>query len=145
MPVRVSGSVSTRSASRRSARRRPDNAQKSLRSGVTTIRLVGSQDGIDFELKKQIDSGTFVGPRIHTAGRAICATGGPFQHEADGPAEFTKLVREEIKRGATWIKLGLSVGLSEPHGDIADSQLTDEELRAAIGAAHRNQIKVTRA
>jgi len=120
-----------------------DNAQKSLRSGVTTIRLTGAQDGADFTVKKMIDSGVFEGPRIHTAGSSIVATGGHGSTEVNGAAEFSRAVREQIKRGATWIKLGISGGISDTHGDIAASPFTDDELRTAIEVAHRNGVKVT--
>jgi len=120
-----------------------DNAQKSLRSGVTTIRLTGAQDGADFTVKKMIDSGVFDGPRIHTAGSSIVATGGHGSTEVNGAAEFAHAVREQIKRGATWIKLGISGGISDTHGEIAASPFTDDELKTAIEVAHRNGVKVT--
>jgi len=120
-----------------------DNAQKSLRSGVTTIRLTGSQDGADFTVKKMIDSGVFDGPRIHTAGSSIVPTGGHGKTEVNGAAEFARAVREQIKQGATWIKLGISGGISDTHGAIAASPFTDDELKTAIEVAHRNGVKVT--
>lgn len=120
-----------------------DNAQKSLRSGVTTIRLTGSQNGVDFTVKKMIDSGVFDGPRIHTAGSAIVPTGGHGQTEVDGAAEFSHAVREQYKRGATWIKLSISGGISDTHNDLAGSPFTDDELNTAIEVAHRNGMKVT--
>ncbi|MDM7955716.1 amidohydrolase family protein [Blastomonas sp.] len=120
-----------------------DNAQKSLRSGVTTIRLTGSDAGVDFTLKRAIDAGLFDGPRIHTAGSSIVATGGHGKTEVNGPAEFARAVREQVKAGATWIKLGISGGISDTHGDIGASPFTDAELTTAIEVAHRNGVKVT--
>ena len=120
-----------------------DNAGKSLRSGVTTIRMTGGQDGIDFTVKKMIDDGVFDGPRIHTAGSSIVPTGGHGSTEINGAAEASRAVREQIKRGATWIKLGISGGISDTHGDIAASPFTDDELKTAIEVAHRNGVKVT--
>ncbi|SNS41643.1 Imidazolonepropionase [Sphingomonas laterariae] len=120
-----------------------DNAQKSLQSGVTTIRLTGEDGGIDFAVKKAIDGGTFDGPRIHTAGESLVPTGGHGKLEVDGPAAFAKGVREQAKRGATWIKLGISGGISDTHGDIAASPFTDAEMKTAIEVAHRNGLKVT--
>ena len=120
-----------------------DNAQKSLRSGVTTIRLTGSQEGVDFTVKKMIDTGVFEGPRIHTAGSSIVATGGHGSTEVNGAAEFSRAVREQIKLGATWIKMGISGGISDSHGEIAASPFTDDELKTAIEVAHRNGVKVT--
>lgn len=120
-----------------------DNAGKSLRSGVTTVRLTGAQDGIEFAVKKMIDSGVYDGPRIHTAGSSIVPTGGHGSTEVNGVAEVARGVREQIKRGATWIKLGISGGISDTHGDIGASPFTDDELKTAIEVAHRNGVKVT--
>lgn len=120
-----------------------DNAQKSLWSGVTTIRLTGSDAGVDFTLKRAIDSGLFDGPRIHTAGSSIVATGGHGKTEVNGAAEFSRAVREQVRAGATWIKLGISGGISDTHGDIGASPFTDDELTTAIEVAHRNGVKVT--
>ena len=120
-----------------------DNAQKSLLSGVTTMRLTGSDAGVDFTVKRAIDAGMFDGPRIHTAGASIVPTGGHGKLEVNGPAAFAKAVREQVKAGATWIKLGISGGISDTHGDIAASPFTDDELKTAIEVAHRNGVKVT--
>ncbi|WP_448502852.1 amidohydrolase family protein [Sphingomonas sp.] len=120
-----------------------DNAQKALHAGVTTIRLTGSDAGVDFTVKRAIDSGMFAGPRIHTAGASIVATGGHGKLEVDGPAAFAKAVRSQVKAGATWIKIGISGGISDTHGDIGASPFTDEELTTAIEVAHRNGVKVT--
>lgn len=120
-----------------------DNAQKSLRSGVTTIRLTGEDGGIDFAVKAAIDGGTFEGPRIHTAGESVTPTGGHGKLEADGPAAISRAVREQIKRGATWIKLAISGGISDERGAIGASPFTDEEMKTAIEVAHRNDVKVT--
>lgn len=119
------------------------NAQQSLLSGVTTIRLTGEDGGVDFAVKSAIDTGFFDGPRIHTAGESIVPTGGHGKLEADGPAAISKGVREQIKRGATWIKLGISGGISDERGAIAASPFTDEEMKVAIEVAHRNGVKVT--
>lgn len=119
------------------------NAQKSLITGVTTIRLTGEEGGIDFAVKAAIDNGTFQGPRIHTAGESIVPTGGHGKLEADGPGAISKGVREQIKRGATWIKLGISGGISDERGAIAASPFTDDEMKTAIEVAHRNGVKVT--
>ncbi|WP_380874164.1 Xaa-Pro dipeptidase [Sphingomonas sp. DBB INV C78] len=120
-----------------------NNAQKSLYAGTTTVRLTGEDGGIDFAVKKAIDNGTFDGPRIHTAGESLVPTGGHGKLEVDGPYAFAKGVREQAKRGATWIKLGISGGISDTHGDIAASPFTDEEMKTAIEVAHRNGLKVT--
>jgi imidazolonepropionase-like amidohydrolase len=123
--------------------RMADNARKSLYAGVTTVRLTGENHGSDFALKGAIDGGAALGPRIHTAGEIIAATGGHGDLEADGAAAMAKVVREQIKQGATWIKVAISGGISDSHGSISASSLMPDEMRAVIDVAHRNGVKVT--
>ena len=119
------------------------NARLSLLSGVTTLRLVGEDHGTDFALRRAIDSGEVVGPRIKTAGEVIIPTGGHGSMEADGPYGFAHVVREQIKSGADWIKIAISGGISDPRGSISAAPMTDEEMSTLIEVAHRNGIRVT--
>jgi imidazolonepropionase-like amidohydrolase len=125
------------------ALRMAGNARLSLLSGVTTLRLVGEDHGTDFALRRAIDSGEVMGPRIKTAGEVIIPTGGHGSMEADGPYGFAHVVREQIKQGADWIKIAISGGISDSHGDISAAPMTDEEMSILIEVAHRNGIKVT--
>jgi formylglycine-generating enzyme required for sulfatase activity len=118
-------------------------ARKSLESGVTTVRIVGAQGGTDFSLKRAINAGAVPGPRIETAGEVIVPTGGHGNRAADGPAEFAKATRDQIRNGATWIKISISGGIADTIGSIDSSPMTGEELKAVIDAAHRNNIRVT--
>jgi imidazolonepropionase-like amidohydrolase len=94
-------------------------------------------------LKRAIAKGQAVGPRIESAGELIVPTGGHGSLEADGPAEFSKVAREQIKRGASWIKIAISGGISDTHGSISAAPMTDAELSTIIEVAHRNGVKVT--
>lgn len=125
------------------ALRMADNARKTLLAGVTTVRLTAEDRGIDFALKRAIDSGLALGPRIESAGELIVPTGGHGSLEADGPAEFSRVAREQIKRGASWIKIAISGGISDTHGSISAAPMTDAELSTLIDVAHRNGVKVT--
>jgi imidazolonepropionase-like amidohydrolase len=119
------------------------NARLSLLSGVTTLRLVGEDHGTDFALRKAIESGQVLGPRIKTAGEVIIPTGGHGSMEADGPYGFAHVVREQIKNGADWIKIAISGGISDSHGSVSAAPMTDEEMSTLIEVAHRNGIRVT--
>jgi len=142
----TSGSALANESDAGRALRMAENARLSLESGVTTVRLVGTRDGTDFALKDAIDHGTAIGPRIFTAGEILGTTGGhgirPGQG-LDGPYEVAKGVREQIRRGATWIKLAISGGIADSHGAIGASEMSVEELRAAVEAAHQRGVKVT--
>ena len=119
------------------------NARLSLLAGVTTLRLVGEDHGTDFALRKAIENGEVIGPRIKTAGEIIVPTGGHGSLEGDGPYGLARLVRQQIKGGADWIKIAISGGISDSRGSISAAPMTDEELSTLIEVAHRNGIKVT--
>lgn len=119
------------------------NARKSLLAGVTTLRLVGEDHGVDFAVRRAIEKGEIIGPRIKTAGEIIVPTGGHGSLEADGPYALAHAVREQIKQGADWIKIAISGGIADTHGSISAAPMTDEELKTLIEVAHRNGIKVT--
>jgi imidazolonepropionase-like amidohydrolase len=125
------------------ALRMATNARKSLEAGVTTVRLTGEEHGVDFALKASIERGDMVGPRIQTAGNIIVPTGGHGFLEADGPYGLGKAVRQQIKQGATWIKIAISGGIADTHGAISAAPMTDEELSTILDIAHRNDVKVT--
>ncbi|MBB5686875.1 amidohydrolase family protein [Sphingobium boeckii] len=125
------------------ALRMADNGRRTLQAGVTTVRLTHEDHGNDFALKAAIAAGQTLGPRIETAGEIIIPTGGHGFLEADGPYEFAKAARTQIKRGATWIKIAISGGISDTHGSISAAPMTDEELSTLIEVAHRNGVKVT--
>lgn len=125
------------------ALRMAHNAERSLQAGVTTVRLVSEHHGNDFALRRAITRGEAVGPRIETAGELIVPTGGHGYLEVDGPYAFARAAREQIKQGASWIKIAISGGISDTHGAIAAAPMTDDELRVLIEVAHRNSVRVT--
>jgi imidazolonepropionase-like amidohydrolase len=124
------------------------NARETLLAGVTTVRLTGERRHADFALKASIARGETVGPRIFTAGAGVICTGGHGHYqgekfEADGPAEFRKVTRAQLKAGADFIKVAISGGISGEHEEIRDSQLMPDEMRAVIEVAHGWGKKVT--
>ncbi|MBU0969337.1 MAG: amidohydrolase family protein [Proteobacteria bacterium] len=116
------------------------NAEKTLASGITTVRDMGGKNHIDIELKKAIDSGLTRGPRMLVAGRLICMTGGhgwPIGREADSPDEVRRAVREQIKAGADLIKLMATGGVLTPSVEPGSPQLSYEEMKTGIEEAHK--------
>ena len=124
------------------------NAVDGLRAGVTFVRNLGEARGVDFELKRAINAGALVGPRMFCAGRAVIVTGG---HgfagggtlEADGAEGFRTAVRSQLRAGADVIKLCITGGIAGEHEQIRDSQATYAEMEAACEAAHNAGRKVT--
>lgn len=133
-------------------------ARAGLMRGFTTIRDLG---GPVFGLKRAIDEGIVPGPRIYPSGAMISQTaghgdfrfrfelpratgGGPAHADslgataiADGPDEVRVRVREQLRNGASQIKLMAGGGVSSPatSGTIQTNQYTEAELRAAVEAA----------
>ena len=131
-------------------------AEATLMRGFTTVRDLG---GPSFALKRAIDEGLVVGPRIYPSGAMITITGGhgDFRsaHElprtlggpltiaeqlnasqlADSPDEVRMRTREQLLLGASQIKLTAGGGVASPHSPLDASTFTEEELRAAVQAA----------
>lgn len=139
----AAGAALTSETDPQMALRMAANARRSLLSGVTTVRLTGEEHGVDFAVRRAIEQGDIIGPRIKTAGEIIVPTGGHGFLEADGPYGLAHAVREQIKQGADWIKIAISGGIADTHGSISAAPMTDEELRTLIDVAHRNGVKVT--
>jgi imidazolonepropionase-like amidohydrolase len=121
------------------------NAALHLRAGVTTVRDVGSTDGLAVEIGRAVELGILSGPRVVAAGRAIAMTGGHgwfLGREADGPDALRRAVREEIKAGASCIKLMASGGVYGHAEEPGSPQLTVEEMRSGVEEAHKAGRKV---
>lgn len=131
-------------------------AERTLLRGFTTVRDVG---GPTFSLKRAIDEGIVVGPRIFPAGAMISQTSGHgdfrFRYEvprgsgndqghaelsgiaaiADGVPEMLRRVREQLLLGASQIKIMVGGGVSSHYDPLDSVQFTPEEIRAATQAA----------
>ncbi len=121
------------------------NARRHLRAGVTTVRDVGATDGLSVDVARAVELGVIPGPRIIAAGRAIAMTGGHgwfLGREADGPDAVRHAVRDEIKGGASCIKLMASGGVYGHAEEPGSPQLTVEEMRAGVEEAHKAGKKV---
>jgi imidazolonepropionase-like amidohydrolase len=118
-------------------------AARILRSGFTTVRDVGSFDDEASALKLAVELGVVPGPRILTCGRIVSATApggvifGSMYREADGPWEMRKAVREQIRRGADYIKFMATGARSVVAEDPEPAQMTREEMTAIVDEAHR--------
>ena len=117
-----------------------ENAQKTLRSGITSIRDLGGRDFLEFAVRDACNSGRQTGPTIKAAGRMICMTGGhrnAFGRVADGPDEVLKAVREQIHAGSDVIKLMATGGVMTPGVNPEDAHYSEEEMRVGVNEGHR--------
>lgn len=114
--------------------------RKGLERGVTTVRDLGSPDGMAKAMKDAAQKGYITIPRIITSNQAITMTGGHASNEAitverDGEWEIRKEIRNQIKKGADWIKIMDSKG-------YRGAEFSQEELNAAVDEAHRFHIPI---
>jgi len=103
-----------------------------LAGGVTSIRTTGSVEPYtDLELKKAIDSGLAIGPKMHVTGPYLEGLGSftPQMHELKDADDARRTVEYWISEGVTSFK--------------AYMHITPDELAAAVKAAHAHGIKVT--
>jgi imidazolonepropionase-like amidohydrolase len=131
------------------------NLEKVLMSGFTSAVSAGAPFGIDASMVLAIREGAIVGPRLVPGSRDVSTTGhandyAPWYwgvrepgalHLCDGPDEFRKAVREEIKEGARIIKMFVTGGHGVPR-DPERIEMTAQEMGAAIEAAHMRGAKI---
>jgi len=90
-----------------------ENCSRALNLGITSLRAVGEKDFIDVAWKEAFNSGQYIGPNLYTCGWFITTTAGHFLKsgcavEVDGPTEYIRTIREQIKNGVDFIKLNLT-------------------------------------
>ena len=128
-------------------------AQRTLDAGFTTVRNLGDNDGETISLRNAINAGIVPGPRIFTAAQAIGSTGGhadgtdgyrkdlagdpgPKQGIINGADDAWKAVRQHYKDGADLIKIMPSGGVLDESASVDNAQMTIEEVKAVVAAAH---------
>lgn len=133
-----------------------EEATKMLMRGYTSVRDVG---GPVFGVKRLIDNGKAVGPRIYGSGALISQTsghgdfrmpndrahrfGGTFTKGellgvgfiADGRDEVLTATRENLRAGASQIKVMAGGGAATAYDPLDVAQYTLDELKAAVEAA----------
>jgi imidazolonepropionase-like amidohydrolase len=119
-----------------------------LRMGITTVRDVGAFDDDLLHARRAIELGAFAGPRILACGRILSATSPGGAHfagmyrEADGPDEMRKATREQIRRGADFIKVMTTGARSVVLEDPEPAQVTRDEVATVVEEAHRMGFRV---
>lgn len=128
-----------------------------LMRGFTTVRDAG---GADFGLARAVEERFLTGPRILFCGKALSQTGGhgdmrgPGENfesclccaglgrVCDGVSEVRHACRDEIRKGATHIKIMASGGVSSPTDRISSSQFSLDEISAAVEEATNANLYV---
>jgi len=136
--------------------RATNHLRNELMAGFTTLRDLGTEGAgyADVGLKQAVNQGIIPGPRLLVATRAIVATGsyGPKGYapewnvpqgaeEASGPEELTSVVREQIGKGADWVKVYADYRWGAGGG--AHATFTLDELKVAVEVARSAGIPVS--
>ena len=122
--------------------------RRALRMGITTLRDVGSYDDAVVTARQAMRYGAFRGPRLLTCGRIVSATapGGKsftgMYREADGADDVRKAVREQLRRGADFVKVMTTGARSVELEDPDPAQLTRDEIAVLVEEAHRMGYRV---
>jgi imidazolonepropionase-like amidohydrolase len=132
--------------------------QRLLLAGWTGVRVMGDADVYyaNQDLRRVIDAGVYIGPRMSGAAHYISITGGggdvnylsPEQRVhadglvVDGPEEIRKAVREEVKYGSDWIKILVTGAFTSVGDNPRNVAFSPEELRAAVEEANRLGVPV---
>ncbi|HEU0052508.1 MAG TPA: amidohydrolase family protein [Longimicrobium sp.] len=123
------------------------HARATLMAGFTTARDLGTEGAgyADVGLKQAIDRGIIPGPRLIVTTRAMVATGSyapkgaPEWHlpvgaeEASGLDEVTRVARDQIGRGADWVKVYSDYRWGP--GEPSRPTFTEDELRRIVEVA----------
>src|ERR1051325_10102883 len=135
--------------------RATNHLRNTLMAGFTTLRDLGTEGAgyADVGLKQAVNQGIIPGPRLFVATRAIVATGsyGPKgfasewnvpqgAEEASGADELTRVVREQIGKGADWVKLYADYRWGA--GGAAHATFTLDEMKLAVEVAKSAGIPV---
>jgi imidazolonepropionase-like amidohydrolase len=136
--------------------RATNHLRNTLLAGFTTLRDLGTEGAgyADVGLQQAVQQGIIPGPRLVVATRAIVATGsyGPKGYasewtvpqgaeEADGIDGLTRVVREQIGKGANWIKVYADYRWGA--GGAAHATFTLDELKLAVEVARSAGIPVS--
>jgi len=136
--------------------RATNHLRSTLMAGFTALRDLGTEGAgyADVGLKQAVQQGILPGPRLFVATRAIVASGsyGPKGYapewtvpqgaeEADGIDGLTRVVREQIGKGADWVKVYADYRWGA--GGAAHATFTLDELKLAVEVARSAGIPVS--
>jgi len=120
-------------------------AERTLKAGFTTVRDLGANEGLNIAMKRAINTGAIVGPRMFTAGKTIATTGGhgdpsngqsrelrhlhgtpgPDEGVINSPDEARQAVRARYQEGADVIKITATGGVLSQASSGMNSQFDD--------------------
>jgi imidazolonepropionase-like amidohydrolase len=119
------------------------NLRRTLETGVTTVRDLGSSNYMDIAMRDSINKAGWVGPRMFVAGYGLSRVRPPYRPNTDTTrtqrgrvfsiAQIPEAVKQQVDAGADYIKMYGSTGTG---ADVTGNEtFTYEEMKAAVDAA----------
>jgi imidazolonepropionase-like amidohydrolase len=119
------------------------NLRRTLETGVTTVRDLGSSNYMDIAIRDSINKAGWVGPRMFVAGYGLSRARPPYRPNTDTTrtqrgrvfsiAQIPEAVKQQVDAGADYIKMYGSTGTG---ADVTGNEtFTYEEMKAAVDAA----------
>jgi imidazolonepropionase-like amidohydrolase len=133
------------------------HARDTLLAGFTSVRNVGAANFSDVALRKAIDEGWVIGPRMQVSANSLGITGGHCDDNgfrpglldqsiqdgiANGADEIRAAVRYQVKYGADVIKTCATGGVLSEGDAVGTTQYNFEEMKAMVDEAHQHERKV---
>ncbi|ACB86321.1 metal-dependent hydrolase family protein [Natranaerobius thermophilus] len=122
--------------------------ETTLQAGFTTIRNLGSVNGIDISVKAAVEQGIINGPRILTSGKILCITAPGSEYfnglyeEVNGYDAFKEAAREQLKLGADVLKIMATGAIMNPGGVAGAVQPDVDEIKAVVEEGDKLNKKV---
>jgi imidazolonepropionase-like amidohydrolase len=140
--------------------RQPFLCRQILSRGFTTLRDTG---GATLALKEAIEDDVFPGPRLFISNRILSQSGGHCDfrdpHDdngvacchnqggmsvvVDGVPECIRAARDQLRKGASFLKITASGGVASPSDRLENTQFTRDEIRAIVEVAESYGTYVT--
>ncbi len=134
-------------------------AERTLMAGFTTVRDLGTDDGVAQSIRRAVAEGHIVGPRIFTAGKSLATTGGhadpsngvnselrgvpgPAEGVVNGVDDAYQAVRARYQEGSDLIKLTATGGVLSQAVSGENPQFTVAEIEAIVAAARDYGFRV---
>ena len=133
------------------------NVRNTIMGGFTSIRNVGAPNFDDLALRKAINEGWVIGPRMQTAAHSLGITGGHCDENgfkpglqdgdfktgiADSPDQIRAAVRYQVKYGADVIKTCATGGVLSEGDAVGTTQYSYDEMKAMVDEATKLERKV---
>ena len=109
-----------------------NNLRKSLKSGVTTMRLMNSINDLDINLREAINNREIPGPRLFTSGGAVKPGGFGSYNSVNSISDIEKVIRQNVDKNVDVIKIFCDPG-----------NYSREQIQFAVDLTHKLGKKIS--